>query len=97
MIDRMRPESQVRTRLAGGGSRIRRTWPVSVPTGALALRGAEILVIPAGLNKRRLWGDLAGSLMGAQSRNLALVVSTHNMVEPAAAVSPFVAAPEELL
>jgi len=32
--------------------------------------------------------------MGAQSRNLALVVSTHNMVEPAAAVSPFVAAPE---
>ena len=30
------------------------TWPVSVPTRALALRGAEILVIPAGLNKRRL-------------------------------------------
>jgi predicted amidohydrolase len=23
------------------------TWPVSVPTRALALRGAEILVIPA--------------------------------------------------
>jgi hypothetical protein len=44
-----------------------RTWPVSVPTRALALRGAEILVIPAGLNKRRLWGDLAGSLMGAQT------------------------------
>jgi hypothetical protein len=30
-------------------------------TRALALRGAEILVIPAGLNKRRLWGELAGS------------------------------------
>ena len=74
-----------------------RTWPVSVPTCALALRGAEILVIPAGLNKRRLWGDLAGSLMGAQSRNLALVVSTHNMVEPGGRGLAFVAAPEELL
>ena len=73
------------------------TWPVSVPTRALAMRGAEILVIPAGLNKRRLWGDLAGSLMGAQSRNLALVVSTHNMVEPGGRGLAFVAAPEELL
>jgi hypothetical protein len=61
------------------------------------LRGAEILVIPTGLNKRRLWGDLAGSLMGAQSRNLALVVSTHNMVELGGRGLAFVAAPEELL
>jgi hypothetical protein len=30
------------------------TWPVSVPTRAPALRGAEILVIPAGLNKRSI-------------------------------------------
>jgi hypothetical protein len=45
-----------------------RTWPVSVPTRALALRSAEILVIPTGLNKRRLWGDLAGSLRGTLNR-----------------------------
>jgi hypothetical protein len=88
MIDRMRPESQVRTRLAGGGSRIRRTWPVSVPTGALALRGAEILVIPAGLNKRRLWGDLAGSLMGAQSSIWRLWSQPTTWSNLAAAVSP---------
>ena len=73
------------------------TWPASVPTRALALRGAEILVIPAALNKRRLWENLAGSLMGAQSRNLALVVSTHNMVGPGGRGLAFIAAPEELL
>ena len=66
-------------------------------TRALAFRGAEILVIPAGLNKRRLWGGLR-PLLGARSiENLALVVSTHNMVEPSGRGLAFVAAPEELL
>jgi hypothetical protein len=46
-----------------------RTWPVSVPTRALALRGAEILVIPAGLNQTTAVGRLGGlCYRHAQSR-----------------------------
>jgi hypothetical protein len=47
---------------------------------------------PAILNKRRLWGDLAGSLTGTSIENLALVVWTQNMVEPGESRLAFVAA-----
>jgi hypothetical protein len=52
---------------------------------------------PAGLNKRRLWGDLADTLVARSIENLALVVSTHSTVEPRDRGLAFVAAPEELL
>jgi predicted amidohydrolase len=64
---------------------------------ALALRGAEILFIPAGVNKRRLWETWRTLLWARAIENLALVVSTQNMFAADDRGLAMVAAPEEIL
>jgi hypothetical protein len=72
-----------------------RTWPVSVPTRALALRGAEILVIPPASTGD--CGRLRGLSYGHAQSRIWRLASTQNMVEPGGRGLAFVAAPEELL
>ena len=63
----------------------------------MALRGAEIFDIPLASTNAGC-GRLGGPSCGARSiENLALVVSTQNMVEPGGRGLAFVTAPEELL
>jgi predicted amidohydrolase len=64
---------------------------------ALALRGAELLFLPAGLNKRKLWDTWRALLWARAIENLALVVSTQNMVAPDDRGLAIVAAPEGIL
>jgi predicted amidohydrolase len=64
---------------------------------ALALRGAELLFFPAGLDKGRLWPTWRALLWARAIENLALVVSTQNLVEPEDRGLALVAAPEEIL
>jgi hypothetical protein len=63
-------------------------------TRALAFRGEILVIPPASTNAgcRETWRALLGAI-----ENLALVVSTHNMVQPGGRGLAFVAAPEELL
>jgi predicted amidohydrolase len=49
-------------------------------TRALALRGAEMIFMPAGMDKRRLWETWRTLLWARAIENLALVVSTQNLV-----------------
>ncbi len=64
---------------------------------ALALRGAELLFLPAGLNKRKLWDTWRALLWARAIENLALVVSTQNMVAQDDRGLAIVAAPEEII
>jgi len=64
---------------------------------ALALRGAELLFLPAGLPKRRLWDTWRTLLWARAIENLALVVSTQNMVAPHDRGLAMIAAPEEII
>jgi predicted amidohydrolase len=63
---------------------------------ALALQGAELIFIPAGDDKRRLWQTWRTLVWARAIENLAVVVTTQNVFgdEPGLAM---VAAPEELL
>jgi predicted amidohydrolase len=72
---------------------------VNVPevSRALALRGAELLFLPAGLNKRKLWDTWRALLWARAIENLALVVSTQNMVAQDDRGLAIVAAPEEII
>jgi predicted amidohydrolase len=64
---------------------------------ALALRGAELLFFPAGLGKGRLWPTWRTLLWARAIENLALVVSTQNLVRPDSRGLAMIAAPEEIL
>ncbi|HEY1935201.1 MAG TPA: carbon-nitrogen hydrolase family protein [Acetobacteraceae bacterium] len=66
-------------------------------TRALALNGAELMFMPAGLNKRRLWGTWRNLLWARAIENLAVVVSTQNMVSPRDRGLALVAEPEEII
>ncbi|MBW4092436.1 MAG: carbon-nitrogen hydrolase family protein [Proteobacteria bacterium] len=66
-------------------------------TRALALRGAELIFMPAGVNKRRLWESWRTLLYARAIENLALVVSTQNMVAATDRGLALIAAPEEIL
>jgi predicted amidohydrolase len=50
---------------------------------ALALRGAELIFMPAGLDKRRLWESWRTLLYARAIENLAIVVSTQNLLSHA--------------
>lgn len=64
---------------------------------ALALRGAELIFMPAGMNKQRLWETWRTLLWARAIENLALVVSTQNLVRPDDRGLAIVAAPEAIL
>lgn len=64
---------------------------------ALALRGAELLFFPAGMNKGLLWPTWRTLLWARAIENLALVVSTQNLRDSGDRGLALVAAPEEIL
>jgi predicted amidohydrolase len=66
-------------------------------TRALALRGAEIIFMPAGVDKNRLWASWRTLLWARAIENLAIVVSTQNLFTHAERGLAMVAAPEEIL
>jgi predicted amidohydrolase len=66
-------------------------------TRALALRGAELIFMPAGVDKNRLWATWRTLIWARAIENLALVVTTQNLFDHAQRGLAMVAAPEEIL
>jgi predicted amidohydrolase len=64
---------------------------------ALALRGAEIIFLPAGANKGRLWATWRNLIWARAIENLAVVVTTQNLFGRDEKGLAMVAAPEEIL
>ena len=66
-------------------------------TRALALRGAELIFMPAGTDKKRLWATWRTLIWARAIENLAVVVTTQNLFTHAERGLAMVAAPEEIL
>ena len=64
---------------------------------ALALRGAELIFMPAGKDKRRLWATWRTLIWARAIENLAIVVTTQNLFHHGERGLAMVAAPEEIL
>ena len=64
---------------------------------ALALRGAELIFMPAGKDKNQLWETWRTLLWARAIENLAVVVSTQNLFTHAERGLAMVATPEEIL
>src|SRR5262245_2223623 len=64
---------------------------------ARALRGAELIFMPAGKDKRLLWATWRTLTWARAIENLALVVTTQNLFTHAERGLAMVAAPEEIL
>jgi len=66
-------------------------------TRALALRGAELIFMPAGIDKRRLWATWRTLIWARAIENLAIVVTTQNLFHHGERGLAMVAAPEEIM
>jgi predicted amidohydrolase len=66
-------------------------------TRSLALRGAELIFMPAGVDKNRLWATWRTLIFARAIENLAIVVTTQNLFDHAQRGLAMVAAPEEIL
>jgi predicted amidohydrolase len=64
---------------------------------ALALRGAELIFMPAGKDKKQLWATWRTLIWARAIENLAIVVTTQNLFSHAERGLAMVAAPEEIL
>ena len=64
---------------------------------ALALRGAELIFMPAGIDKRRLWATWRNLIWSRAIENLAIVVTTQNLFDHSQRGLAMVASPEEIL
>jgi predicted amidohydrolase len=64
---------------------------------ALALRGAELIFMPAGIDKNRLWASWRTLIWARAIENLAIVVTTQNLFDHSERGLAMVAAPEEIL
>jgi len=64
---------------------------------ALALRGAEIIFLPAGTDKGRLWATWRNLIWSRAIENLAIVVTTQNLFGPHERGLAMVATPEEII
>jgi predicted amidohydrolase len=64
---------------------------------ALALRGAELIFMPAGIDKNRLWATWRTLIWARAIENLAIVVTTQNLFDHAERGLAMVAAPEEIM
>jgi predicted amidohydrolase len=64
---------------------------------ALALRGAELIFMPAGKDKRTLWATWRTLLWARAIENLAIVVTTQNLFSQEDRGLAMVAAPEQIL
>jgi predicted amidohydrolase len=66
-------------------------------TRALALRGAELIFMPAGVDKNRLWATWRTLIFARAIENLAIVVTTQNLFDHYQRGLAMVAGPEEIL
>ncbi len=66
-------------------------------TRALALRGAELIFMPAGVDKNRLWASWRTLIWARAIENLAVVVTTQNLFSHDQRGLAMVASPEEIL
>lgn len=66
-------------------------------TRALALRGAELIFLPAGIDKKRLWETWRNLIWARATENLAVVVTTQNLFGPADRGLAMVATPEAVV
>ena len=66
-------------------------------TRALALRGAELIFLPAGANKGKLWDTWRNLIWSRAIENLAIVVTTQNLFSPTDRGLAMVATPEAIL
>ena len=64
---------------------------------ALALRGAELIFMPAGKDKRKLWATWRTLIWARAIENLAIVVTTQNLFDHSERGLAMVASPEEIL
>lgn len=64
---------------------------------ALALRGAELIFMPAGKDKGALWATWRTLIWARAIENLAIVVTTQNLFDHSERGLAMVAAPEEIL
>jgi predicted amidohydrolase len=64
---------------------------------ALALRGAEIILLPAGVDKGRLWATWRTLVWSRAIENLAVTVTTQNLFSAQERGLAMVAGPEEIL
>jgi len=64
---------------------------------ALALRGAELIFMPAGIDKNRLWSTWRTLIWARAIENLAIVVTTQNLFDHSQRGLAMVAAPEEIM
>lgn len=64
---------------------------------ALALRGAELIFMPAGVDKRLLWTTWRTLIFARAIENLAVVVTTQNLFHHGERGLAMVAAPEQIL
>ncbi len=66
-------------------------------TRALALRGAELIFMPAGTDKGKLWATWRNLIWSRAIENLAVVVTTQNLFSHEERGLAMVATPEEIL
>jgi predicted amidohydrolase len=66
-------------------------------TRALALRGAELIFMPAGVDKGRLWATWRTLIWARAIENIAIVVTTQNLFNDSERGLAMVAGPEEIL
>jgi predicted amidohydrolase len=66
-------------------------------TRALALRGAELIFLPAGIDKKRLWATWRNLIWARATENLAVVVTTQNLFSADERGLAMVATPEDVV
>jgi predicted amidohydrolase len=64
---------------------------------ALAIRGAEMIFLPAGVDKQKLWATWRNLIWARAIENLAITVTTQNLFSPDQRGLAMVASPEEIL
>jgi predicted amidohydrolase len=64
---------------------------------ALALRGAEIIFMPAGIDKKKLWAAWRNLIWARATENLAVVITTQNLFDRSERGLAMVAQPEEIV
>ena len=64
---------------------------------ALALRGAELIFLPGGVDKLKLWATWRNLIWSRAIENLAITVSTQNLFSADQKGLAMVASPEEIL
>jgi len=64
---------------------------------ALALRGAELIFLPGGADKRKLWTTWRQLIWARAIENLAIVITTQNLFDASERGLAMVATPEEVI